>query len=66
MKAGGSDNHGVDVIMIYASEDAPEDPDAISEVKDAKKVVARKVAKDGRILIQTAAGTFNAVGVQVK
>ena len=52
--------------MIYASDDAPEDPDGISEVKDAKKVVARKVAKDGSILIQTAAGTFNAVGVQVK
>lgn len=66
LKAGGSENMGVDVIMIYVSEDAPEDPDAISEVKDAKKVVARKVAKDGRILIQTAAGTFNAVGVQVK
>jgi len=30
------------------------------------KVVARKVAKDGRILIQTNAGIFNAVGVQVK
>ena len=66
LKASGNENQGVDVIMIYASEDAPEDPDAISEVKDAKKVVARKVAKDGRILIQTAAGTFNAVGVQVK
>jgi hypothetical protein len=66
LKAGGGDTSGVDVIMIYASEDAPEDPDGISEVKDAKKVVARKVAKDGRILIQTAAGIFNAVGVQVK
>ena len=66
LKAGGNENQGLDVIMIYASTDAPEDPDGISEVKDAKKVVARKVAKDGRILIQTAAGTFNAVGVQVK
>ena len=66
LKAGGNENQGVDVIMISASTDAPEDPDGISEVKDAKKVVARKVAKDGRILIQTAAGTFNAVGVQVK
>ena len=66
LKASGNGNQGVDVIMIYASTDAPEDPDGISEVKDAKKVVARKVAKDGRILIQTAAGTFNAVGVQVK
>ena len=66
LKASGNENQGVDVIMIYASTDAPEDPDGISEVKDAKKVVARKVAKDGRILIQTAAGIFNAVGVQVK
>lgn len=66
LKASGNENQGVDVIMIYASTDAPEDPDGISEVKDAKKVVARKVAKEGRILIQTAAGTFNAVGVQVK
>ena len=66
LKAGGNDTTGLDAIMIYASTDAPEDPDGISEVKDAKKVVARKVAKDGRIMIQTAAGTFNAVGVQVK
>ena len=66
LKACGNANQGVDVIMIYASTDAPEDPDGINEVKDAQKVVARKVAKDGRILIQTAAGTFNAVGVQVK
>lgn len=66
LKASGNENQGIDVIMIYASTDAPEDPDGINEVKDAKKVVARKVAKDGRILIQTAAGTFNAVGVQVK
>lgn len=66
LKAGGNDTTGLDAIMIYASTDAPEDPDGISEVKDAKKVVARKVAKDGRILIQTAAGIFNAVGVQVK
>jgi len=66
LKAGGNDTTGLDAIVIYASTDAPEDPDGISEVKDAKKVVARKVAKDGRILIQTAAGTFNAVGVQVK
>ena len=66
LKASGNENQGIDVIMIYASTDAPEDPDGISEVKDAKKVVARKVAKDGRILIQTAAGTLNAVGVQVK
>lgn len=66
LKASGNENQGVDVIMIYASTDAPDDLEGINEVRDAKKVAARKVAKDGRILIQTAAGTFNAVGVQVK
>lgn len=66
LKAGGSETTGLDVIMIYASEDAPEDPDAIADVKAAGQKAVRKVAKDGRILIETAAGTFNAVGVQVK
>lgn len=65
--ASGSENTGVDIIMIYASTDAPEDPDGVAEVKtNAQKATARKVAKDGRILIQTTAGTFNVVGVQVK
>jgi hypothetical protein len=66
LKAGGSDNTGVDVIMIYASDDVPDNPDGISELKAVQKISARKVAKDGRILIQTNAGIFNAVGVQVK
>lgn len=65
--AGGGDSQGLDVIMIYASEDAPDDPDGITDVKgDAQKVAARKVMKDGRILIQTEGGIFNAIGVQVK
>ena len=66
LKAGGSDNTGLDVIMIYASVDAPDDPEGIVEVKSAQKVAARKVMKDGRILIQTEGGIFNAIGVQVK
>lgn len=66
LKAGGSDTTGLDVIMIYASVDAPDDPEGIVEVKSAQKVAARKVMKDGRILIQTEAGIFNAIGVQVK
>ena len=66
LKAGGSDTTGLDVIMIYASVDAPDDPEGIVEVKSAQKVAARKVMKDGRILIQTEGGIFNAIGVQVK
>ena len=63
LKAGGGDNHGVDVIMIYA---ATEDPDGILEVKSAKNAAVRKVVKNGQILIETEAGIFNALGVQMK
>lgn len=63
LKAGGGDNHGVDVIMIYA---ATEDPDGILEVKSAKNAAVRKVVKNGQVLIETEAGIFNALGVQKK
>jgi hypothetical protein len=67
LKAGGGENQGVDVIMIYASTDAPDDPDGIAEVKtNVQKNAARKVIKNGQLLIETAAGTFNALGVQLK
>lgn len=69
LKAGGNENQGLDAIVIYASTDAPDDPDdpdAIVAVKGGQKTAARKVAQNGQILIETAAGTFNVVGVQVK
>ncbi len=66
LKAGGNGNQGLDVIIIYASTDAPEDPDGIIETKAALKSVIRKVAKNGQVLIETANGIFNAIGQQVK
>ena len=67
LKASTQDNQGVDVIMIYASDDAPEDPDeAVDAMTADQKAGVRKVAKDGRILIETAAGTYNVIGIQVK
>lgn len=67
LKAGGTESKGLDVIMIYPSTDAPDDPDGIVVAKAAdEKVAARKVAKNGQIVIETPAGTFNAVGAQVK
>jgi hypothetical protein len=67
LKAGGSESTGVDVIMIYADEDAPEDPDGIADVKaNAENADAMKFMKDGQLRIKTAAGTFNALGVQLK
>ncbi|MCR4808588.1 MAG: hypothetical protein K5896_01865 [Prevotella sp.] len=67
LKAGGGDNQGLDIIVIYASEDAPEDPEGIVDVQSGSRNAAvRKVMSDGHILIQTGAGIFNTVGVQVK
>ena len=63
LKAGGSDNQGIDVIMIYAATD---NPDGIVKVNaDAQKTV-RKVAKNGQVLIETEAGIFNVLGFQMK
>ena len=63
LKAGGGENHGVDVIMIYAATD---NPDGIVELKATKKAEARKVVKNGQVLIETEAGIFNTLGVQIK
>ena len=67
LKAGGNENQGLDVIVIYASTDAPDDPDGITEVNtNAQNAATRKVMKNGQMLIKSTAGTFNALGVQVK
>ena len=63
LKAGGGDNQGVDVIMIYA---AKENPDGIVKVNADTQKAVRKVAKNGKIFIETEAGIFNALGVQMK
>lgn len=63
LKAGGGENYGVDVIMIYAATD---NPDGIVELKATKKAEARKVVKNGQVLIETEAGIFNTLGVQMK
>ena len=68
LKAGGGESQGIDVIVIYASTDAPDDPDAIQAVtsKAQRTFNAYKVAKDGQILIETEYGTVNVAGRQVK
>lgn len=65
--AGGGADKGLDVVMIYASEDRPDDPQGITEVNaGAQKMTARKLMKEGKILIQTEAGTINVAGQLVK
>ena len=63
LKAGGSENHGIDVIMIYA---ASNESDGIQEVKSAQNTAVRKVVKNGQVLIETEAGIFNVLGGQMK
>lgn len=69
LKASTADNQGVDIIMIYASTDAPDDPDdpsGITNVNADGQKVARKVMKNGKLLIETEAGTVNVAGILVK
>ena len=69
LKASTADNQGVDVIMIYASTDAPDDPDdpsGIINVNADSQKAARKVMKGGKLLIETEAGTVNVAGILVK
>lgn len=69
LKASTADNQGVDVIMIYASTDAPDDPDdpsGITNVNADSQKAARKVMKGGKLLIETEAGTVNVAGILVK
>lgn len=69
LKASTADNQGVDVIMIYASTDAPDDPDdpsGITNVNADGQKVARKVMKGGKLLIETETGTVNVAGILVK
>ena len=65
LKAGGNEEKGLDVIVIYAASD--ELTDAIVDVEaGAQKAAVRKVLKGGQIVFETEAGTFNTAGVQVK
>lgn len=66
LKASTADNQGVDIIMIYASTDAPDDPSGITNVNADGQKVARKVMKNGKLLIETATGTVNVAGILVK
>lgn len=69
LKASTADNQGVDIIMIYASTDAPDDPDdpsGITNVNADGQKVARKVMKGGKLLIETETGTVNVAGILVK
>ncbi len=66
LTAGGGDSQGLDVILIYASTDAPEDPTGIKDVNAAQEMGIRKIMKNGQMMIVTETGTFNVLGTQMK
>lgn len=63
--AGGTDNEGLDIIMVYESEDIP---DGVNGVAENGSVSAKtvKVVKDGRVVIESANGTYTVAGAQMK
>ena len=65
LRAGGSETTGLDVVMIYASTDAP-DEGIVDVNADAKKMAVRKVMQNGQVLIVTKAGTVNVAGQLLK
>ena len=66
LKASTDENGALDILMIYASDDAPEDPAGITALAAGQQTAVRKLLENGRLVIRTAAGKFNAVGVEVK
>lgn len=67
--SNGSNQNGVDMIAIYATEDVPEEePDGVASVEAKANVTkaVRKVVNNGQLLIEGANGTFNVAGAQVK
>ncbi len=68
--AGGSDKAGLDVLVVYPSDDAPEpeEPDAIAGVSENAKADngAKVVVKNGNIVVVTANGDYTPAGAKIK
>lgn len=64
---GGTENYGLDCLVVYnydASQDIPDDPDAVNNATAAKNAGIIKVMENGQAVIKTLNGTFNAAGAQ--
>lgn len=71
-KAGTPDSKGLDAIIIYASTDTPEpEPEpgedtGINDVTVSGKAKAKKMVRNGQIIIVKGNNKYNAVGSQIK
>ena len=66
--AGGDTTHGLDIIMVYESEDVPDDPSSVNGVAENGNAAVKtvKFIKNGKVIIESAKGTYTAAGAQVK
>ncbi len=68
-KAGGDIKRGLDYIVVYPSDDVPDDPtDGISGVYGTTATQAQpvKVMKNGRIVVESANGTYTVAGAKMQ
>lgn len=69
-KAGTSESKGLDAIIIYASTDSPEpEPGPGTGIKDVTvsgKAKAKKMVRNGQIIIVKGNNEYNVVGSQIK
>lgn len=69
-KAGTSESKGLDAIIIYASTDSPEPEPGpgtgINDVTVSGKAKAKKMVRNGQIIIVKGNNEYNAVGSQIK
>ena len=69
-KAGTSESKGLDAIIIYASTDTPEpepgEGTGINDVTVSGKAKAKKMVRNGQIIIVKGNNEYNVVGSQIK
>lgn len=67
-QASGDENNGLDIIMVYESEDVPDDPSSVNGVAENGNATVKtvKFIKNGKVIIEGANGTYTAAGAQVK
>lgn len=62
------ENKGLDIILVYESEDVPDDPSSVNGVAENGNAAVKtvKFVKNGKVIIEGAKGTYTAAGAQVK
>ena len=69
-KAGTSESKGLDAIIIYASTDTPEpepgEDTGINDITVSGKAKAKKMVRNGQLIIVKGNNEYNAVGSQIK